>query len=257
ESTPQSSHNERLVAAYAKQAAIEKAYQEYLALPDATTIARYTRLPDSPREGLALIQSAEDEAWRVRVETVRKWEDGVFPVVLAKLETKAGKVPQGARRTHSILGPLLSVYYDELVPKHQAENRKRAEEREHAEQLANEERSKKKAHSKASGEAAPQSEAANATNQKKEHRRMVACVTAFVEWEKARATVSHTDIAEFPKPPGMALKRAHAFLGTLFTASKSPSVKEDLLTIFQENGFPNATGEAVVECLAILKNSIG
>ena len=248
----ESSSQSNLAAAYARQAAIEKAYQGYLALPDAAKIARHTRLPDSPSEGLALIQDAEDEAWKIRVEMVRKWEGGVFGVVLAKLDTKVGKVPEGARRTHPILGPLLSVYYDELVPKHAAENHRQAQEREHAERLANEERSKKKARSKAAGEADRQSEAAKATNRKKEHKLMVGCVNDFVKWKKSKGDPSETDLTQVPKRKGMDIKRSHELLGTLINALGNSSVRDELLTVLQMNGFPNATAEAVSECLAIL-----
>lgn len=245
-----------LAAAYARQAAIERAYQEYLALPDADAIARHTSRPNSPREALALMQEAKDEAWRIRVETVRRWEDGVFGVVMAKLQTKAGNVADGARRTHPLLGPLVSVYYDELVPQHQNKTRKQREESESAERLARRKRPKK-IRSRASGETVRQSEAAKKTNQTKEHRRMIECVRAFVNWAKARGPITQASVPEFPKPSGMGLKRSHELLGTLFTTLKNPSVSEDPLPIFHANGFQNATREAVTECLAILKNGIG
>lgn len=238
--------------ALSEAAAVERAFEEYLALPDAATIAKHTSLPNSPREALELLQAAKKEAWRIRVEMVRGWANYVFGTVWAKIVTEVGTVPEGARRVHPILGPLLSVYYGEKVPENKA--RLHVEKLEHAERLAKEERLKKRAYAKASNGAARQREAAQATNEKKEHGRMVECVKAFAKWKREHPEASHADC---PKPSGMSLKRAQALRGTLYAALTHPSVNDDLLAILQREGFPTATGKAVAECLEALKNNIG
>lgn len=268
---------ENVAKQWAAKAAAERALHEYLALPDASAIANHTLRASSTSGGLTLIRDAEKEARRIRMDMVRSWDGPMTGTVWALLETKIGKLPEGSRRIHPVIGPLLDVYYDELIPKHQAEVRPAVAAWE-AQDLAarNEAQTARKKMQDAKAIAATKS---------REGALMVRCVKDYVEWaqtEKKPISLNSADefgTTERIKNKRIKKERLAEFLRTLITGMNNSRSDEVICGILNdcktmrrkrpkrktwgdeepkevpEMHFGNVTLPAVTECMKILRRS--
>ena len=226
---------------------------EYLALPDAGTIASLVCPAKSASAAAKLYAEARDEAWRIRMEMAKSWSDDALIEVMKLLSKRLSDVPRGSWRVHPILGPLLAVRgpsqgIDRMLEtmlrvcedSEREEKRKAKQERFNA--MSKEEREKYDARLLTG-------------TQSRERRVMTRCVQSYVDWvsspEGKRGVES---LRFFPKKRGITEERSVFLLGTLLTAIENESVEAELLQRLQERYFPSATETGIAECLSILRD---
>ena len=164
------------------------------------------RPADSASEVLQFIEEAKAQAWRIRIKMARTWDSHTMGTVWAMVDCKVGKLPEGIRRIHPVIGPLLSVYYEELNPKYQAEIRPAMAAWE-AQELTKQEK-KEGARSKGG---------TNATKNR-EGKLMVRCVKGYVEWvEINKKHIDRDSADEFQTAERIKKERLNEFLRTLIT----------------------------------------
>ncbi|MBK8095049.1 MAG: hypothetical protein IPK32_24545 [Verrucomicrobiaceae bacterium] len=233
----------------ASKVAAERAFYEYLTLPDADAIVSRMRPAVSASEALQVIQDGKNEAWRIRVEMVQTWDSHTMGAVWAMVDTKVGKLPDGVRRIHPVVGPLLSVYYDEMLPKHQDKIRPAIAAWE-AQELAEQEAKKA---ARIARKPARSKGGKNAT-ESRESTLLIRCVNDYVRWVMDNSQlISLTSTNQFPKPKRITRSRIDELLRTLINALGTPSLKDGLCERLKQHGFPNATEKAVAECMAVLE----
>lgn len=241
----------------------ERALHDYLALPDANAIARSTCPAASVSGAVQLLQSAKDEAWRIRLEMAQSWDDSTQARVDALLQAKVGKVPHAIRRIHPVTGPLnLARFPNGPLAKMVADTMT----------MLSEERAQERSDAKRPG--------AKSTNERKERKWMTECVEGYVKWANENGVPADTkSIENFRELPGKNITRAHELLGILITGLKqnhsNDSILEDLKqlpvrrmekvweTTKAKQGkrkpeylFKNPTLDAVADCMQILKKNI-
>ncbi len=221
------------------------AFYAYLALPDAAAITSRMRLANSASEAVELILDAKNEAWRIRLEMAKDWDEGTMARVGKMLDAEVGEVPFELRHLHPITGPLMKARFPDGAFAKMREKALLIWQEEHERK---ERRAKKKAAVAESDTPDPKSAAAKKTNREKERGRMTECVRSYVKDPKKDSQ---------RKYPGMSLDRSRELLGTLTNALKYPIAADEILEILNANGFKNATHEAVEECMTILKNEHG
>lgn len=235
----------------------------YLALPDATAIAQSMRPAESVSEAVKLIQAAKDEAWRIRLEMAKGWNDATMGRVNKLLDAEIGEVPYAVRSIHPLTGPLMEARYPKGIF---------AKSLEHAASILQKEDAKKKEKAKQAG--------AKGANEKKERKWMIECVEGYAKWAIRNGVLADSNsIENFKELPGKNIARAHDLLGILITGFKqhrsNDSILEDLKqlrvrrkekvweTAKTKRGkmkptyvFKNPTLDAVADCIQILEKSI-
>jgi hypothetical protein len=226
----------------------EKAFYQYLALPDADAIASRMKLAESARDAACSIEDAKAEAWRIRLEMASGWRRAVLARVHNLASDHVGKIRHEIGEVHPLTGPLYKARYPNGILEHTLDKARAV----WAE--ADAKRARKAATKSLKGDD-PQSNAAKATNEKKERKRMKKSSIAFLRWaiENNEDILNSQAVMRFPKPNGISLKRVRELLGSLTLSLKHKSVKDEVLVTIKRNGFPNATRRAVTECLAILQ----
>lgn len=226
----------------------EKAFYQYLALPDADAIASRMRLADSARDAACSIKDARAEAWRIRLEMANGWREAVLAKVHKMVSDHVGKPRHEISGIHPLTGPLHEARYPNGIVAHTLEKARAVWAKQDAKRT-------RKATVKAHNGIDPQSYAAMATNEKKERKRMKKSSIAFLKWaiQNKEDILNPQTVMRFPKPKGISLDRVRELLGSLTSALKHKSVEDEILGTLKRNGFPNATQRAVADCVTILR----
>jgi len=223
------------------------ALYEYLALPDAAAIASRMRPASSASTAAGMIVDANKEAWRIRLEMAKMWDEGTMARVDKMLDAEVGKVPFQVRHLHPITGPLMSARFPDgafakireqaLLMMQKEQEKEEADKRESAKQARLPARRK-------GGKKATES---------RERTLMVRCVDGYVKWAGNNSHPLRLGFSnQFPKPEGITRTRIDELLSTLIHALNTPSLLDGLCERLQQRGFPNATAKAVAECMALL-----
>lgn len=223
------------------------ALYEYLALPDAAAIASRMAPASSASTATDMILEANKEAWRIRLEMAKKWDEGTMARVDKMLDAEVGKVPFQLRHLHPITGPLMSARYPDGAFAKMREQTllilQKEQEKEEAEKKNAAKQARKPARSKGGKKA----------TESRERTLMVQCVEGYVIWAGNNSHPLRLGFSnQFPKPKGITRTRIDELLSTLIHALNTPSLLDGLCERLKHRGFPNATAKAVAECMALL-----
>lgn len=244
---------------------------EYLALPDASAIASHMRPANSASAARQLIQDAEKEAWRIRLELAKTWDantlDRVEAKVRAGLDTKADGLSGVRNEAHPLIGPLMSARFPDGAYAKVKEQALLIWQKEQEEEL------KKEAAAARAVLTTKHKKGAKIATQARERRLMIACVESYVKWAKVEGkTIGIESIQQSPKADRMSLERTHELLGTLVNALAHQTTNVEVVMLLNERHktrigrktqkkvnvhfFKYATQEAVAECMGILRKAI-
>lgn len=186
--------------------AAEVAFREYLALPDAATIASRMVLVDAAWKATLQIQEANRQAWIIRLELAKSWKEGVLPVVMKMVKEHVGELPFSVEESHILTGPLKKAMYPHGISVQMYRDMEKRLQKE-----AEEAKKKKAEDSKKARE-----ERGRQGTKRREHKLLVQNVRAYIAWVKKEGKLIGLQSAdEFPNTAGINRKRFAEYLRTL------------------------------------------
>lgn len=246
----------------------EKAFYEYMALPDADAIVSRMHLVDSADKAVNLIQAARFKAWSIREEMASGLSGETLTRLHKAMREHVGKLSYEVATIHPLVGPLQRVRYPGGINAAMIAEIRREIEKEEQEKRENQLREARKAGAM---------KALKATSSR-ERKLFVQGVKDYVEWARQnRGGICLATAHAAPSPKRINKQRFSAFLRLLIQGLENPQSSQAILGELDQIAethtkrhkgkhmadepskevrvklFENVTEDTVDECLEILR----